>query len=112
MSDVDHIVNILLVGDSSVGKSNICTWFIKDEYMDQQMPTIGVDFLSKLVKIDTKTINVKIWDTAGQEKFYSMVWRVFKQSDGIVLVYDISNRKSFESLDRWLRQIKSEKQKD
>ncbi len=49
MSSIDYIVNILIVGDSNVGKSNICTRFIKDEYLDQQMPTIGVDFLSKLV---------------------------------------------------------------
>ena len=67
------------------------------------MPTIGIDYQFKLIKIDNKTVNIKLWDTAGQEKFQSMVKRVFKQADGVVLVYDVTSMKSFQSLDKWLK---------
>ena len=76
------------------------------------MPTIGVDFQKKKVEIDEKLINVQFWDTAGQEKHVAMAKSYYKNADGAVLVYDIANRKSFEKLSFWVKEIKENSPED
>ena len=98
----DHIFKILLIGDSSVGKSSILLRFTDEVFEEQMSSTIGVDFRVKTVHIGGKTVKLTIWDTAGQEAFLSITRSYYRGADGALLVYDISRRATFQNLTRWL----------
>jgi Ras-related protein Rab-11A len=91
----DYQLKIVLVGDSGVGKSNIISKFTKNEFNFESKTTIGVEFASKVVNIDDKTIKVQIWDTAGQERYRSMASAYYRGAVGALLVYDITRASSF-----------------
>ena len=96
MQDIGHTFKILIIGDSSVGKSNILLRFSDGIFHETFLPTIGVDFKIKQLNIRDEPIKLNIWDTAGQERFKTITATYYKGSFGIIIVYDITDRDSFD----------------
>ena len=101
----DYIFKVLLLGNSDVGKSSLLLRFAESVWNDSFVPTIGVDFKVKTVEIGDKKVKMQIWDTAGQERFRNVVSTYFRGSNGILLIYDITNKDSFKNLESWLIEI-------
>ncbi len=106
----DMIIKLVLIGETAVGKTNLLLRYTENKYDFSQRPTIGMDFVSKDVTIEGRKIKIQFWDTAGQEKYKSIANSYFKISNGIILVYDVSRRETFDKLDRWLVDIRSNSQ--
>ena len=103
--DVSYLVNrqkIIFIGDVSVGKTSIINVLMGQKFNNEYEASIGVDFFSKTIKYKGKTIKLQIWDSAGQEKFRSLIPNYIRGSSLVFIVYDISSRKSFESLQNWI----------
>ena len=98
-------IKLLTLGETGVGKTSIILRYTDNSFLNSQLYTIGIDCKIKKIKIDNKLINVLIWDTAGQERFRNITSHYYNNADGILLVYDISNRESFEKLNYWLNEI-------
>lgn len=97
---------IILLGDSGVGKSNLLLRFTKDTFFKESKSTIGVEFFTKIVQVQDNTlVRGQIWDTAGQERFRLIASSYYRKSVGAFLVYDVSSRKSFENIPRWLKEV-------
>ncbi len=92
----EHVFKTLIIGDSSVGKSNILLRFSDNVFHETFLPTIGVDFKIKNVSVYDKTIKLNIWDTAGQDRFKTITQAYYKGANGIVVVFDITDRVSFD----------------
>ena len=101
-----YIVKILTLGDTMVGKSSIVLRFSEDKFDDKLFSTIGIDFKTKYIKMGDSSVKVLIWDTAGQEKFQNIAKQYYKGANGVLLIYDVGNRKSFERIDYWLKELK------
>jgi len=101
----DHSIKLLLIGDSSVGKSCLLLRYCDDYFRSARISTIGVDFKIKFLDIEGKKLKLQIWDTAGQERFRTMTTAYYRGAHGIVLVYDVCDRGSFDSVSRWVKQI-------
>ncbi|ESW98237.1 hypothetical protein KL918_004017 [Ogataea parapolymorpha] len=95
------ILKVIILGDSGVGKTSLMQQFINGKFSQQYKATIGADFLPKDLVIDDKQVTMQIWDTAGQERFQSLGVAFYRGSDCCVLVYDVTNTKSFENLQSW-----------
>jgi len=95
------LLKVIILGDSGVGKTSLMNRYVNQRYSEQYKATIGADFLTKEVMIDDKLVTLQIWDTAGQERFQSLGVAFYRGADACILVYDITNPKSFESLDNW-----------
>ena len=103
----DLIFKIVLIGDSGVGKTNILSRFINNEFSLTTQATVGVEFGSKIIKKGEKLIKLQIWDTAGQERYKSITSAYYKGAKGALIVYDITNRFTFESVDKWVQDLNS-----
>ncbi|CAE7316879.1 RABD2C [Symbiodinium sp. CCMP2456] len=103
--DYDHLFKLVLIGDSGAGKSCLLLRFADDAFTDSYITTIGVDFRFKTIPVDKKTIKLQIWDTAGQERFRTITSAYYRGADGIILVYDICDRESFNHVDEWLNEV-------
>lgn len=106
MQEVDHIFKVLIIGNSSVGKSNILLRYTDNIFNDSFLPTIGVDFKIKNISVNNQRIKLNIWDTAGQERFKTITSTYYKGAHGIVLVYDITDRESFNNINNWVTEVK------
>ena len=106
-SSFDYFLKLVIVGDSGVGKSNFLLRFIENRFSRVYQPTIGSDFRSKIITLPGTKQNVKLqfWDTAGQERYRSINRIYFQKAQGIILVYDITSRESFEGLGDWIKLI-------
>jgi len=102
----DFLFKIMIIGDSTVGKSCIMTRFAKDTYRDNFIMTIGVDFQIRVVNLLDEIIKIQIWDTAGQERFRTITESYYRGAHGILVVYDTTDMRSFDSIQRWLQDIK------
>ena len=96
---------LIFLGDQGVGKSCILNRFLNDTFIEDYQATIGLDFQSKNVQIDNQDIHLLLYDTAGQEKFRSLIPMYTRDANIILLVYDISNRDSFTNLTHWLKDL-------
>ena len=107
-SAIDFIFKVVLAGDQDVGKSNLLLRCKSNEFNADSQVTIGIEFVSKFFKIETDQTYVKaqIWDTAGQERFRSITGAYYRNAVGALLVYDITQRSSFESVEKWIKAIK------
>ena len=94
----DHLFKLLLIGDSGVGKTCILFRFSDDQFNTSFISTIGIDFKIKTVDIDGKRVKLQIWDTAGQERFHTITTSYYRGANGIMMVYDITNPKSFDNI--------------
>ena len=102
----DLIIKLLIVGNSSVGKSCILSRYCNDIFNEKFISTIGIDFNIKRIKVNNKNIKLQLWDTAGQERFKSITVGYFRGSQGALVVYDVSDRKSFENVVNWIKDLK------
>jgi Ras-related protein Rab-7A len=96
------LLKVIILGDSGVGKTSLMNKFVNDKFSKQYKATIGADFLTKEILIDDKLVTMQIWDTAGQERFQSLGVAFYRGADSCILVYDITDQKSFDSLDLWM----------
>ncbi len=104
----DYLFKIVLVGDSSVGKSNLLLRFTRDEFNSDSRSTIGVEFSTKVTALaDGKIAKAQIWDTAGQERYRSITSAYYRGALGALLVYDMTSRSSFENVEIWLSELKT-----
>ena len=103
----DVLFKIILVGDTSVGKTNIINKYIKNEFQEDFYATIGVEFSHKQFIVDNHKIKAQIWDTAGQERYKSITSAYYKGAKGAFIVYDITNKFTFESVDKWVQDLNS-----
>mmetsp|Transcript_2318 Transcript_2318/g.1661 ORF Transcript_2318/g.1661 Transcript_2318/m.1661 type:complete len:219 (-) Transcript_2318:48-704(-) len=104
--DYDYLFKVVLIGDSGVGKSNLLSRFTRNEFNLESKSTIGVEFATKSIQVDGKTIKAQIWDTAGQERYRAITSAYYRGAVGALLVYDISKQSTFENVDRWLKELK------
>jgi Ras-related protein Rab-7A len=95
------LLKVIILGDSGVGKTSLMNQYVSNRFSEQYKATIGADFLTKEVMIDDKLVTLQIWDTAGQERFQSLGVAFFRGADACILVYDMTDGKTFESLDKW-----------
>ena len=98
---------IVVLGDISVGKTSILSRFRYGVFEPEYMPTLGIDFFSQNLFYEDKTIRLILWDTAGEERFRSLIPSYLKNADCIIIVFDITNKESFLSLNRWLTDAKN-----
>ena len=104
--EYDYLFKVVLIGDSGVGKSNLLTRFTTNEFNLESKTTIGVEFSTKTLKVKDKTIKAHIWDTAGQERYRAITSAYYRGAVGALLVYDISKSYTFNSVERWLKELR------
>ena len=107
LDEYDFLFKLIIVGDSNVGKTNIMSKYIRDQFNYNSKSTIGVEFGTKIIKINNKKIKAQIWDTAGQERYKSITSAYYKGAKGALIVYDITNKFTFDSVDKWVQDLNS-----
>ena len=109
MEQKEFIYKILLLGDSSVGKTCFLMRYTDNTFQDIHMSTIGLDYKLKNVQLENgKMVKIQVWDTAGQDRFRSITKNYYKGAHGIILIYDVTEQKSFDNVKNWMAQIKEE----
>lgn len=98
-------MKVVLLGDSGVGKSSLLERFVSDSFNQESGPTLGASFLSKEITVDSHTIKFNIWDTAGQERYHALAKMYYRDASAAVLVFDLTNAKSFQDLQMWLEEM-------
>ena len=101
----EMMFKVVLVGDSFVGKTNIMSKYLKNEFHEDSKATVGVEFGSKQFNIEGHSIKAQIWDTAGQERYKAITSAYYKGAKGAFVVYDITRKGSFESIDKWVSDL-------
>jgi small GTP-binding protein len=105
-NDVLETISLIMIGDNSVGKTTLMKKFITGKYCDSFAPTLGVELYKKEIEINNKQYLIRIWDTCGQERFRSLSKSYFRNSDGIMLLFDLNSTKRFDNLSSWFNSIK------
>lgn len=105
MADYDKVCKIVVLGNSGVGKSSFLHRLVDNVYNESHNTTIGVDFFVYRMVVNGKKIKLQIWDTAGQEQFKSIVKAYYRNAQGVLLMYDVTHRKSFNDILEWLRDL-------
>jgi Ras-related protein Rab-8A len=98
-------VRLLLLGDSAVGKSSLLLRFCEDPFESNFVITIGVDYKVRTLQLDGKLLRLQVWDTAGQERFRTITPAYYRRAMGVLVIFDITNRKSFDNVEYWLRNL-------
>ncbi|KAJ0972460.1 hypothetical protein J5N97_020419 [Dioscorea zingiberensis] len=101
----EYLFKVVIIGDSAVGKSNLLSRYARNEFNAHSKATIGVEFQTQSMEIDGKEVKAQIWDTAGQERFRAVTSAYYRGAVGALVVYDISRRTTFESVERWLQEL-------
>ncbi|KAF8940630.1 ras family-domain-containing protein [Linnemannia elongata] len=101
----DYLIKLLLIGDSGVGKSCLLLRFSDDSFTPSFITTIGIDFKIRTIELDGKRIKLQIWDTAGQERFRTITTVYYRGAMGILLVYDVTDERSFSNIRNWFSNI-------
>ncbi|TVU30865.1 hypothetical protein EJB05_22512, partial [Eragrostis curvula] len=109
---VDYVFKVVLIGDSAVGKSQILARFARNEFSLDSKATIGVEFQTRTLVIDHKSVKAQIWDTAGQERYRAVTSAYYRGALGALLVYDITKRQSFDHIPRWLEELRGHADKN
>ena len=101
-------INLILLGDGSVGKTSMIKMYAEKKFTESHMATLGLDFVSKSYKPagSDKDMQVKIWDTAGQERFRTLTLSFYKQAHGVIIAYDVTNEESFQNVLTWIESIR------
>ena len=110
--EYDYLFKLLWIGNSSVGKSSLLFRFVENVWDDSFVPTIGVDFKLKTLEVNGKKVKLQIWDTAGQERFKNITASYYRGGNGVLVVYDITERESFDNLTSWLIEIEKNANKN
>uniref|UniRef100_A0A3B5AEW3 Ras-related protein Rab-25 n=1 Tax=Stegastes partitus TaxID=144197 RepID=A0A3B5AEW3_9TELE len=104
--EYDFLFKVVLIGDSGVGKSNLLSRFTRNEFNLESKSTIGVEFATRSIQVDGKTIKAQIWDTAGQERYRAITSAYYRGAVGALLVYDIAKHLTYENVERWLKELR------
>jgi len=104
--EYDYLYKVVLIGDSGVGKSNLLSRFTRNEFNLETKSTIGVEFATRSIQADGKTIKAQIWDTAGQERYRAITSAYYRGAVGALLVYDIAKNVTFKNVERWLTELR------
>ena len=107
-TDIEYTIKILIVGDTNVGKTNILYRYFDNQYNQHYMATTGIDLKSTTIELKGKKLRIQLWDTAGQEKYRAITSNLFLKVQGFLVVYDITNERSFINLKEWVKSIKEE----
>ncbi|OWZ43944.1 GTP-binding protein ypt3 [Cryptococcus neoformans] len=105
-SNYDYLFKVVLIGDSGVGKSNLLSRFTRNEFNLESKSTIGVEFATRSINVDGKTVKAQIWDTAGQERYRAITSAYYRGAVGALLVYDIAKHQTYENVTRWLKELR------
>ena len=108
----DLKLKLVLLGDSGVGKTNLISQYMTNTFHHNSKATIGVEFFTRTYEVNDKIIRLEIWDTAGEERYKSITSVYYKGAKGAFIVYDITSRKSFNNVDKWIEEIKEKTSKD
>ena len=109
MSKKEFLYKILILGDSSVGKTCFLTRYADNTFQDVHMSTIGIDYKLKNVQMENgKIVKLQIWDTAGQDRFRSITKNYYKGANGIIVIFSVTDKRSFGNVKNWIHQIKAE----
>ncbi|XP_066062953.1 ras-related protein Rab-11A-like isoform X1 [Chamaea fasciata] len=103
--EYDYLFKVVLIGDSGVGKSNLLSRFTRNEFSLESKSTIGVEFATRSIQVDNKTVKAQIWDTAGQERYRAITSAYYRGAVGALLVYDIAKYLTYENAERWLKEL-------
>ena len=103
----NYLLKFIIIGDAAVGKSNLLVRYTSGQFKEEYQLTIGVEFGSNNVIIGDNTYRIQIWDTAGQENFRSITRSYYKNTACAIIVYEISNKKSFENISSWIEECKN-----
>ncbi|XP_071715623.1 ras-related protein RABA2a-like [Rutidosis leptorrhynchoides] len=104
--EYDYLFKVVLIGDSGVGKSNLLSRFTRNEFCLESKSTIGVEFATRTLKVEGRTIKAQIWDTAGQERYRAITSAYYRGALGALLVYDVTKPTTFENVSRWLKELR------
>jgi len=105
-SNFDYLFKVVLIGDSGVGKSNLLSRFTRNEFNLETKSTIGVEFATRSITVDSKTLKAQIWDTAGQERYRAITAAYYRGAVGALLVYDIAKHATYVNVTRWLKELR------
>ena len=100
-------LKILLIGDSQVGKTSLLLKYTEHIFPEEHIATIGVEYKDRFIIRDNYNIRLQIWDTAGQERFHSITKNIYRNAHGVLFVYDITNRESFNNIKNWIRDLQN-----
>ncbi|TFY66480.1 hypothetical protein EVG20_g4615 [Dentipellis fragilis] len=106
VSNFDYLFKVVLIGDSGVGKSNLLSRFTRNEFNLETKSTIGVEFATRTISVDGKTLKAQIWDTAGQERYRAITAAYYRGAVGALLVYDIAKHATYVNVTRWLKELR------
>lgn len=110
--EYDYLFKVVLIGDSGVGKSNLLSRFTRNEFNLESKSTIGVEFATRSIQYEGKTIKAQIWDTAGQERYRAITSAYYRGAVGALLVYDIAKHQTYENVERWLKELRDHASRD
>jgi small GTP-binding protein len=106
------LLKIVVIGDSGVGKTNLVSMFVDGVFVEDEKPTVGVEFSAKSFSINGKDIRCQIWDTAGQERFRAVTKAYYNGAVGAIVVFDLANLRSFESVSKWIEEASENTKKE
>ena len=101
----DEKIQLIMIGESGVGKTSLIRRYTNNIFNSTHLETIGIEFYNREERINDQIIQIKIWDTAGQEIFHSLTKNFYRKADGIIIVFDLSNKESFEKIHDWIKSI-------
>ena len=102
----------MAIGDTMVGKTSLVMRYADDDFNENVLATIGIDFKIKTIDLHGKRVKLQIWDTAGQERFRTITSAYYRGADGIIMVYDVTNSESFENVKNWLKEVEDHASED
>ncbi|AES63149.1 putative small GTPase superfamily, P-loop containing nucleoside triphosphate hydrolase [Medicago truncatula] len=104
--EYDYLFKVVLIGDSGVGKSNLLSRFTRNEFCLESKSTIGVEFATRTLQVEGRTVKAQIWDTAGQERYRAITSAYYRGALGALLVYDVTKPTTFDNVTRWLKELR------
>ena len=102
LPDHDVQYKVLILGESRIGKTSILKRLNNEEFTEQTISTVGIDFINVFYDIESVCVKLQIWDTAGQERFRTITRNYYRNTKGIVLVFDLTDRETYQKLEYWL----------
>ena len=112
-NNVSCTIKLFILGNFAVGKTSLINRFVKDHFRDCYLPTIGFDFITKIITLpNKKNVNMSFFDTAGQERYRSISFNLIKSADGAILIYDITKKETFKAIPKWIQSVREHKGND
>ena len=110
--NIQGSLSFILIGDSQVGKTNFLTRYFKNEFKEVFLSTIGIEKEIKIIKIGDEKYKLTLWDTAGQERFRALPRKYYQNADGVLLLFDVTLKETFDNISNWLKDVKDNSNKD